>query len=240
MRQPLTLGQILAVLDEPQSVADLRRYFGVAGQSPFTGGQFERLGSGGDRPETRNVITAEDLVAVELLSVRVPPRTALDLLQGALGKAVAAQLCEIPTDVPLGHPEASPYIERGGRADRAWRLLRDADGIGWVVAGKLLARKRPLLVPVYDEVVACAFRTRRNFWCWLHGRLSEQEAMLDSRLSELREQAGLPKEIITLLRVLDVAIWMRHRDEHTAYRCRGIRIPKPAASGRCAEACQIA
>ncbi|MET8087441.1 DUF6308 family protein [Micromonospora sp. NPDC005237] len=225
MRPPLTLAQVLTVLDEPQSVNDLRRYFGVAGHSPFTGGQFERLGGGGDRPETRDVITAEDLVAVELLSVRVPPHTSLDLLQGALGKAVTAELREVHTNVPLGRPEATSYIEKGGRADRAWRLLRNADGIGWVVAGKLLARKRPLLVPVYDEIVACAFRTRGNFWRWLHGRLSEQEATLASRLFDLRRRAGLPEDAITLLRVLDVAIWMRHRDEHTGYRCRGLQLP---------------
>ncbi|MET8252140.1 DUF6308 family protein [Micromonospora sp. NPDC005197] len=225
MRQPLTLAQILTVLDEPQSVNDLRRYFGVDGRSPFTGGQFERLGGGGDRAETRDVITAEDLVAVELLSVRVPPHTSLDLLQGALGKAVTAELRGIPTHVSLGHPDASQYIEERGRADRAWRLLRKADGIGWVVAGKLLARKRPLLVPVYDEIVACAFRTRRNFWRWLHGRLLEQEATLASRLFDLRRRAGLPADAITLLRVLDVVIWMRHRDEHTGYRCRGIQLP---------------
>ncbi|MFG1759764.1 DUF6308 family protein [Micromonospora echinofusca] len=229
MKQPLTLAEILAVLGEPQSVTDLRRYFGGAGGSAFTGGQFERLGGGGDRPETRNLITAEDLIAVELLSVRVPPRTALDLLQGALGEAVSAELGQISTAVLLGRPGAPRLIEKGRPADQAWRLLRDADGIGWVVAGKLLARKRPHLVPVYDEVVACAFRTRRGFWRWLHGRLEEEDAILADRLADLRREAGLP-DAISLLRVLDVVMWMRHRDDHTGYRCRGVRLP-PAYGG---------
>ncbi|MET8089791.1 DUF6308 family protein [Micromonospora sp. NPDC005220] len=224
MRHSLTLPQILAVLDEPQSVTDLQRYFGVAGGSAFTGGQFERLGGGGDRLETCNIITAEDLIAVELLSVRVPPRTALNLLQGPLGKAVTAELREIPTDVPLGHPTATPFIDRGGRADLAWRLLRNADGIGWVVAGKVLARKRPQLVPVYDEVVACAFRTGKRFWCWLNGRLHDQDGLLAQRLANVRSQSSLPSTI-SIIRVLDVVMWMRHRDEHTGYRCRGIRLP---------------
>ncbi|MEU8047597.1 DUF6308 family protein [Micromonospora echinofusca] len=224
MKQPLTLAEILAVLAEPQSVTDLKRYFAVAGASAFTGGQFERLGGGGDRPETRNLITAEDLIAVELLSVRVPPRTALDLLQGALGEAVSAELGKIPTTVALGHPDAPDFIEEGRPADQVWQLLRDADGIGWVVAGKLLARKRPHLVPVYDEVVACAFRTRKGFWRWLHGRLGEQDAVLVERLADLRREAELP-DTISLLRVLDVVMWMRHRDEHTSYRCRGVRLP---------------
>ncbi|MEU4779377.1 DUF6308 family protein [Micromonospora sp. NPDC023633] len=224
MKQPLTLAEILAILGDPQSVTDLKRYFAVAGETAFTGGQFERLGGGGDRPETCNLVTAEDLIAVELLSVRVPPRTALDLLQGALGEAVSAQLGEIPTTVALGHPGALSLIGEGQPADGAWRLLRNADGIGWVVAGKLLARKRPHLVPVYDEVVACAFRTSKDFWRWLHDRLGEQDAILADRLADLRRQAGLPYTI-SLLRVLDVVVWMRHRDEHTGYRCRGVRLP---------------
>jgi hypothetical protein len=228
MKQPLTLAEILAILAEPQSVTDLRRYFAVAGRSAFTGGQFERLGGGGDRSETRDLITAEDLIAIELLSVRVPPRTALDLLQGALGEAVSAELGNIPTAVALGHPEALPFIEKGRPAHQAWRLLREADGIGWVVAGKLLARKRPHLVPVYDEVVACAFRTSKGFWCWLHDRLGEQDAILADRLANLRRQAELP-DTVSLLRILDVVMWMRHRDEHTGYRCRGVRLP---TSGR--------
>ena len=29
-------------------------------------------------------------------------------------------------------------------------------GIGFVTAGKLMARKRPRLIPVYDDVVKCA------------------------------------------------------------------------------------
>ncbi|MEV0881867.1 DUF6308 family protein [Micromonospora echinofusca] len=228
MKQPLTPAEILAILAEPRSVTDLKRYFAVAGESAFTGGQFERLGGGGDRPETCNFVTAEDLIAVELLSVRVPPRTALDLLQGTLGEAVSAELGKIPTTVALGHPDAPDFIEEGRPADQAWQLLRDADGIGWVVAGKLLARKRPHLVPVYDEVVACVFRTSKGFWRWLHGRLGEQDGILAERLADLRRQAELP-DTISLLRILDVVMWMRHRDEHTGYRCRGIRLP---TSGR--------
>ncbi|MEU2169569.1 DUF6308 family protein [Micromonospora chersina] len=223
----LNLPEVLAVLDDSRSVPDLERYFGTVGNSSFTGGQFERLGGGGDRASVRDAITAEDLVAVELLSVRVPPRTALDLLQGALGDAVTAELREIPTTIELGSAEASPLIDRRGPADRAWRLLKNADGIGWVVAGKLLARKRPKLVPVYDEVVSCAFRTRKGFWCWLHGMLTEENKVLAERLTRLRRRAGLP-DAISLLRVLDVVVWMRHRDEHTGYRCRGIRLPNDA------------
>ncbi|MFG2083799.1 DUF6308 family protein [Micromonospora tulbaghiae] len=222
MRRPLSLVEVLAALDSPRSVPELQAYFGLGGATPRTGSQFERLGGGGDRPDSCNVITADDLIAIELLSVRVPPQTALDLLQGRLGRELSAHLAEIPTDVDLSGEGALAFVDDGSHADRAWRLVKKADGIGWVIAGKLLARKRPALVPVYDEIVSCAFGTRRGFWRWLHGRLREDSGMLVGRLAELQAQARLPQEV-SRLRTLDVVFWMRHRSEHTAYRCPGLR-----------------
>ncbi|MEU1607160.1 DUF6308 family protein [Micromonospora matsumotoense] len=224
MPQPLTLAEMLAVLDDPRSVPDLRRYYLANGGAAFTGGQFEHLGGGGNRPGTAGAITAEDLVAVELLDVRVPPRSALDLLQGQLGERVAAELARIPVDVALGTDEAYLLVVAGGAADTAWRALRDADGIGWVIAGKLLARKRPQLVPVYDAVVSCAYRTGSGFWEWLHGRLREEEGVLVQRLRALHKDACLP-EAVSPLRVLDVVFWMRHRPAHSGNHCPGIRLP---------------
>ncbi|MEU9828531.1 DUF6308 family protein [Micromonospora chersina] len=220
----LNPDDVLRVLGGPQSVHDLRRYFGVDlpnGLPAFTGGRFERLGGGGDQPASKDVITADDLLAVEMLSVQVPPRVALDLLEGDLGRVVATELRSIPTDISLADEGAAQYIADGGPADRAWRLLKNNGGVGWVTAGKLLARKRPRLVPVYDEVVRCAYRSGRGFWNCLHKRLREDGDNLANRLSDLHAEAGLPQEI-TILRVLDVVFWMRHRDGHTGYRCRGI------------------
>ncbi|MEV4656822.1 DUF6308 family protein [Micromonospora sp. NPDC049301] len=205
-------------------MADLRRYFGVGlpnGLPAFTGGRFEQLGGGGDHPAVRDTITPEDLIAVELLSVHVPARVALDLLEGALGREIATELRRIPTDVSLADDEALQYITDGGPADQAWHLLKNNGGVGWVTAGKLLARKRPCLVPVYDEVVRCAYRTGGGFWSCLHERLREDGGVLVDRLTRLRAEAELPPEI-TPLRVLDVVFWMRHRDDHTGYRCRGL------------------
>jgi hypothetical protein len=224
MKQPLTLAEILAVLDDPRSVPDLQRYFLAVGDAAFTGGQFERLGGGGCRPEIANTVTAEDLIAVQLLSVQVRPHRALDLLQGQLGSDFGAALAKIPVDVELGADEALPLIMEGGHADSAWRLLRDEDGIGWVIAGKLLARKRPKLVPVYDEVVSCAFGTGTGFWEWLHGKLCEEGGVLAQSLDACHAEADLPAAI-SRIRVLDVVFWMRHRDAHRGEACPGTRLP---------------
>ncbi|MGY0002490.1 DUF6308 family protein [Micromonospora sp. I033] len=224
MSEPLTLAEILAVLGNRGSVPDLQRYYLGVGGPAFTGGQFERLGDGGDLPEFANIVTTADLIAVQLLSVQVRPDRALDLLQGQLGRQFAAQLTQIPADVELGADNALSLIVEGGHADKAWRMLRDASGMGWVIAGKLLARKRPKLVPVYDEVVSCALGTGTGFWKWLHGKLREEDGVLAQGLDALHAQAGLPAAV-SRLRVLDVVVWMRHRDEHSGSGCPGLQLP---------------
>jgi hypothetical protein len=70
----------------------------------------------------------------------------------------------------------------------------------------LLARKRPHLLPVYDRVVKAALQpTKRTFWRPLWETL--QDRAVTGRLEELRRVLDLD---VSLLRVLDVAVWMRN------------------------------
>ncbi|GAA4243241.1 DUF6308 family protein [Dactylosporangium darangshiense] len=204
---------------------DLQRYFAVGLPScevpPFTGGRFDRLSGGGDHAKVRDVITADDLIAVEMLNVQVPPPVSLALLEGSLGRAISAALSTIPTDVCLGDDGAGQHVADDSPADKAWHLLKECDGVGWVTAGKLLARKRPRVIPVYDEIVSCAYGTSTGFWPWLDCKLREQGGVLAHRLAELRDEAGLSDEI-SALRILDVVIWMRHRAGHAGHGCTGV------------------
>ncbi|MFC8094825.1 DUF6308 family protein [Streptomyces sp. NPDC057301] len=88
-------------------------------------------------------------------------------------------------------------------AHTAWRLLCDQPGMGWVTAGKLLARKRPRLLPVYDQVVRCILGRSKSFWFDLHGALRAYNHALHSELTALRHAADLP-ETVSALRVCDV------------------------------------
>lgn len=216
----LELPDLLALVADPTSADHLREYFGVgrpADSAPlFTGGRFESLNGGGDRADAANAIGADDLVAVQLLSVRVPGKVALELLEGLLGKEVAAELAEIPTHVALGTPAALSQIEDGGHADRAWHMLDHVDDVGYVTAGKLLARKRPRLVPVYDGVVKCAYGRPKHPWQWLHEHF--KDGTLPDKLVAVRDQAGVPNAI-SPLRVLDVIVWMRHHRDHKPSHC---------------------
>ncbi|MFD3334598.1 DUF6308 family protein [Streptomyces sp. NPDC058700] len=196
----------------PQAVGDLRRYFGIGmppSEAPFTGSRFEHLAGGGDRPEVADPFTAEDLVAVQTLSVTVPALVALDLLEGRLGAQLSGLLQGIPKDIDMVDAEADVLAE-GSSADQAWHLLCAQHGDNWVIAGKLLARKRPRLLPVYDRVVRFAVGRPPSFWLALHTALHEDDAVLPRHLLKLRQAAGLP-ETGSALRVCNVAVWMNHR-----------------------------
>ncbi|MFJ9908024.1 DUF6308 family protein [Streptomyces sp. NPDC101152] len=204
---------------DPQAVVDLRRYFGIGlppGTVPFTGSRFEHLADGGDRPDIADRITAEDLIAVQTLSVTVPARVALDILEGRLGTQLSGLLQAIPRKIDMVDAEVS-HLADGSPADQAWSLLCDQHGVDWVIAGKLLARKRPRLLPVYDKVVRCALgRPRPSFWLALHAALREDDRALHRELLALRQVAGVP-ETVSALRICDVMVWMGHL--HLGHAC---------------------
>jgi hypothetical protein len=217
--------QVLEVLADQRSLRDLRRYYSpssVPGSRAFAGRRFEFLETGCPQEDEDNRFTPADLLAVQCLSVSVPIEVALDLLEGDLGRQVSALLSNIPTDVKLGTADARSLVEDGREADQAWHALVAQDDVGWVIAGKLLARKRPHLIPVWDHVVRCALGRPDGAWLWLDSVLRAGEGAVLGRLEDLHRQAELSAHV-SLLRVFDVVIWMRHRDPHRPSRCPGLQ-----------------
>ncbi|MFD5739536.1 DUF6308 family protein [Streptomyces massasporeus] len=204
-----------SLITSDQAASNLRRYFGTGllhEAAPFTGSRFEHLAGGGDRQAVANVVAADDLIAVQTLSVRIPAQAALDLLEGDLGVRLCKLLSSVPFDIDMVDAEAADLGE-GLPAHTAWRILCDQRGIGWVAAGKLLARKRPRLLPVYDQVVRCILGRPGSFWLDLHGALSANNHALHHELLALRQSADLPATV-SALRVCDVVLWMHHRTDH--------------------------
>jgi hypothetical protein len=170
----------------------------------FTGRAFDTLGGGGSTPAAANRFTPDDAVAVSMLSVQIPGETVLGLLHDSKWTEL---LSEVGTDLELWTcgPE---HVAAESPAARLWRELEASPGIGWVTAHKLCARKRPMLLPVYDSVVKAALQPNRNdFWEPLREELQDED--LVERLRALRDGIGLPD--LSLLRVLDVCVWMRDR-----------------------------
>jgi hypothetical protein len=94
-----------ALLDEDYAVKLLEEYLEKDGDGRFrySGAYFERLAGGGDRPEVAYQVTAEDLLAVSMLSVRVIRYYALDVLVYQ-AREISGLLAEIPVDVSLADP----------------------------------------------------------------------------------------------------------------------------------------
>ena len=224
-RLDLDVGQLATVLAGDQACRNLQRYFGVGlalGEIPSSaGGRFELIDGGGDRADVCNRFTAWDVLALELLSVQLPPRVALDLLEGPLGDEAALFLERIPASAQLWDEETGELIADDGPADGIWHLLESQAGVGWVMAGKLLARKRPSLIPVYDKIVRCAYGRPENIWKALRKALRQDDASFRTILEDLKNRAGIPVEV-SLLRTLDVAIWTHHRPHHTGHGCTGL------------------
>lgn len=177
----------------------------------FTGGSFERFAGGGDRPDVADRFTSDDIVAVSLLGVRIPGLPALSIL-GDREAEFSQMLAGIPAGVDLWEAEEAA-VGPGSAADRLWRALVALPGIGWVTAGKLLARKRPRLIPVYDRVVLSAFGRdgTEDWWRPLRAVLAGNPDTV-AALGRLRAESGIGDDV-SLLRVLDVCVWMRERGE---------------------------
>jgi len=222
MTTQLSSADLLAVLADRQTVADLTTYFGLKGSTPYTGSRFESLSGGGDRDAVVNQVVADDLIAVQMLSITVPASAALKLLEGAVGQALAEQLANIPTSLDLGSPGAGPSLAKGTATWNAYDLLNGVPGVGWVTASKILARKRPRLIPVYDQVVRCALGSPLGHWAYFNERFDDGE--LVKTLDELRAATGVPEQV-SLPRVLDVVLWMRHHGSHTRARCERKEFP---------------
>ena len=175
-------------------------------KTKFAGLLFDSL-----EPNPHDKVDAADLVAVSLLDVRF----------GA--KAVHQLLIERVLDKHL--EELTPTLPLWALSDVQIRILEAAfdalcklEGVGRTKATKLLARKRPLSAPITDSLVEAFYGSRD----WGHFRplatvLSKRPDLI--RLLESmtpRQGASSP----SVLRVLDIAIWMTSSKSTTAQDAR--------------------
>jgi hypothetical protein len=205
-----------------QAERDLARYFAepVEGSTGFTGRRFDRFAGGGSQPADE--ITAADVLALSLLSVeRRLGRMAIAVLE-TKGEQINGLLRQIPgTALHEVSAEArATTLGRGSPAWRLWELVAGAGGGSWrVTAYKLMARKRPALFPPFDAMVAralgvslLAFDPWDCLWQWFHYDSSRAGAVRD-----LRAAVGGISDI-SLLRCLDVVLWVRERNSAGAAR----------------------
>lgn len=181
----------------PGAVACLRSYY----LDDYSGAWFERLA---DR-EHPFCFSARDIVAVSTLGVDVPARASIWLLAGAGRDATAALLCAIPLGTAIWDA-GEDVLDEDSSASQLWELLRTQSGVGPVLAGKLMACKRPELIPIWDQWVGDALKPAGSFW--LAMRAAFRDRTLRHDLASVRDEADLPCSP-SLLRTLDVIVWMR-------------------------------
>ena len=179
-------------------------YFDSA--QPFAGRTFDFLG---ENPP--NKIIPDDLLAVTLLDVPWKPLAVRHLLTDQATE-VGALLASIS-------PETDLWAEDGGRqleaAEPLWRRVCSLSGVADTRASKLLARKRPRLIPITDSIVVSAVGTRGRTWLTL--RFCFQDDMFRQRVKSLRPKDA---EGISLLRIFDVAMWMLYSQSKVAREAR--------------------
>jgi hypothetical protein len=201
--KPIDVGMINRFIDE-FAVEQVQTYFKSGN---YTGSHFERFAGGGDSPETRDRFTSDDLVATSFVGVRVPGRAALEILVDHPDE-LNDLLSQIPVDVDLW--EASDeVVGPKSAAEQLWARLAELPGMNRVSSGKLLARKRPRLIPVYDKVIwkALLRDEQDEWWGPLRDVLQKQSSILTG-LTKVRTESRVGDDI-SLLRVLYVVLWMR-------------------------------
>jgi hypothetical protein len=197
-------------VEHDEVVAWVRGYLhgdAVRGVGPCTGGFFDDLGHRGEPDPSPDQFTAADLLALQMLDARLPSEQIPWLLEDP---EIGVLLARIPADAVIWDEDAPVLTEPWQLSD----LLHDRHGLGDATTTKLLARKRPHLIPVADAVVTLALRPTRPSaaWCWLGLRERLQDAGLRDRLTDIAIEADGPA--LPLLRVLDIAIRMHDTHSH--------------------------
>lgn len=210
----LTTPRILTAEGNDKAVTLLKRYYGlIEGKRAFEGASFESLGAEATDPFA---ITPADLLALSTLSIPAKGKTAIALLSSSMQADATRLLQEIPENAAIDDTDASRHLSEGGSssASQLWTLISSAKGMGRVYTSKLMARKRPALIPVYDKVVASQLGLdgTRHMWTQFHEWVNRSEGgeTVVNRARGLRAEAGLPAQV-TPLRVIDVVLWMDGR-----------------------------
>jgi hypothetical protein len=184
--------RICANLTAPGLDRAVAAYFCEPG---FAGMTFSDLGR--NPPDE---IIADDLLAVALLDITWRPQVVRVLL-GSHRQQLSGMLAAIPQAIDLW--DASDDVLR--RIDVPWDALTAIEGIGTASATKLLARKRPRLCPISDNVVIKAVDVPGRTWDVLRCLLQDPAARAEIEVLRPAIAAGA-----SLLRILDVALWVSY------------------------------
>jgi Family of unknown function (DUF6308) len=171
-------------------------------QRTYTGRVFDRWTARTDPFR----ITEADILAVTTLSVDVHPDVAIWLLDDAADR-ITSLLTKIPPTATIWQTDNA--LAPDGPADELYWMLYERKHLKRTTASKLIAAKRPALLPIWDTKVAGAVFGGRdaNDWQLWHERCAApvgDELRLAVSIVNARTEPHLE-----LLRAIDIVIWMR-------------------------------
>jgi len=179
----------------------VRRYFNPLDDEIFAGNTFQTLGIN-DPHRFGN----DDLLSLNLLDESMTAPQIRELTSGRYDEL----LMHIDPNTDITHLDGDLY----DHADQLYRALRRIHGLGPTRVSKLLARKRPELLPIRDSIVNEQLQISGFAW-WK----SLAATMRQKSVIELLDETTPPTEegSPARLRVLDAAIWM-HGSKSKAVR----------------------
>lgn len=199
MTEPIGFAGIASFIASHREQAHgwLAEYFSAEAEHRYTGRWFEYFSARSDPWH----LDANDVAAATALSVPLDGRTLQSLFEKA--DQFDAYLAKPPgPHAPIWDVHEADLAD-DAPLSQAYGVLTSVPGVGYVTASKLLACKRPHLVPIRDTVVETILGAGREWWApW-------RRVMLDDELRDLVERltpAQVPSHT-SILRRVDVILW---------------------------------
>ncbi|MGH3640761.1 MAG: DUF6308 family protein [Mycobacterium sp.] len=190
-----------------EAAALLHRYYATTstGAPAYSGSQFEAIAALNQDPYS---IGPADFIAAAMLSVVIPAQAAIRRLVRD-----AAEITELLTQIPADRDiiDIDPDdLMTGSAASKLWRVLRrGTDGMGRTRTSKLIAAKRPRLIPIWDSFVEKATGLDTSaYWRQFQWVLTTDDHAVWTWLADVRELADNVPNGVSNLRILDVLLWM--------------------------------
>lgn len=190
-----------------EAVLLLQRYYAITskGAPAYSGSQFEAMAALNTDPYS---IGPADFIAAAMLSVDIPAQAAIRLLVRDAAE-ITDLLEQIPVDRDIIDIDPGELVT-GSAASKLWRVLRRGnDGMGRTRTSKLMAAKRPRLIPIWDSFVEKATGLdTSDYWRQFQSVLIADDRAAWKWLGDVRDLATNVPNDVSNLRILDVLLWM--------------------------------
>ena len=158
--------KILRVVEDKGLPKLIECYFSDDSKSRFAGSLFDTLE---DNPS--DCFTPSDLLSLNLLDIRIQPEAVRRICSGEFDKSLQA----VPSNVHIWEMNREIYDKANG----LWKELKDLHQVDQTTISKLLARKRPHLLPIQDSIVVKVLGLKElNWWMPLSEVMKEQKLQM--------------------------------------------------------------